>query len=123
MRTPGSVIFPGFVLAIAGCALPPEEHPGSSRVYDCAMDQAWRAVERAALDLGLRSDEDLHDAQGGMLWARGADGSELAVRATLFDEGTTLVSVAAPNQDRSAEEAFLARVDSHVREPVATEHQ
>jgi hypothetical protein len=118
-----SAVSLGLVLAIAGCDLPPGEQPGSSRVYDCTIDQAWRAVERAALDLGFRSDEDLHDEQGGMLWARGAEGSELAVRAAPFEEGTTLVSVAAPNHDRAAEEAFLARVDSHVREPVATEHR
>ncbi len=91
---------------------------GFSHVYCCPVDRAWAAVEETLADLEYVTIDDRHDLGGGILHARRNDVGEIAVRAApyLF-EGTTLVSVAAPNEDRGVEEDILARLDARLRAP------
>lgn len=101
--------------ALAGCAESVPEEPPVGHVYDCSVERAWQAVERVVRDLNYASWEDRRDDEGGILRARNEEAGELFIRASAFWEGTTLVSVAAPNGNRDAEEDILARIDADLR--------
>lgn len=96
--------------ALAGCAGPALSPLEVSRVYPCEVGVAWAAVAPAVEDLDYRPKSNRHDAQGGVLRAWSAVGGDLFVRAAEFTEGTTLISVAAPNGNRDLEEAVLGRI-------------
>jgi len=100
--------------AVAGCAGPAVSPLEVSRVYPCGVGVAWAAVGPAVEDLDYRPESNRHDAQGGVLRAWNAEGGDLFVRASEFTEGTTLVSVAAPNGNRDIEEAVLARISDRL---------
>jgi hypothetical protein len=100
---------------LSGCAEPVLEEPPIGHVYDCSVERAWQAVERVVHDLNYTTRENRRDDEGAILRARSDEAGELFVRASVFWEGTTLVSVAAPNGNRDAEEEILARIDADLR--------
>jgi len=83
--------------------------------YDAALPQTWEATLQALQQVGMKPDVERHDAFGGVLKGKMADGREFAIELTRVTDNKTEVAIRIGLGDRKASQSIHGKIAANLK--------